>query len=124
MKAANPKKWAKLVGENKYGRPVYDVDPDKFYPVLMADFDFDEVDQYTLEVCYQAMKMDMQATYGFNIEIHVKGVAGHKDRWAIKGKSPGLGVPGALAMVGDEGSGERSNAARDHYKRVRGGLPA
>lgn len=103
--------WAKHVGKTHRGLPRIEVDPDKFYPVLLKELGFEEIDQYALEVAYQCMKMDLQvAMGGFGFEIRML----NRSDWALKNHPAGRGIE--AATFGRE--------ARQHYVRIRGALPA
>lgn len=73
----------------------------------------ERLDQYWLEVCYQCMKMDLQAEFGFNIEIRVNAEGRRKDKWTYDAHPEGLGAERAA----------RGKEARKHFESLRGFLP-
>lgn len=66
-------------------------------------------DQFCVECAYQFMKLDIQAEYGFFIEIHIRSDGGRKGRWALVKHPEGRG-----AFAATEGRG-----ARRLYKAIR-----
>lgn len=130
--------WAKvvpsaLVDKGKVG-VVIEVDPDTAYPEwlkALASEDYPEVggvkrldsptnvDQYWLEVCYQCVKLDLQAAIAgtkYDVRTSNKPAEFHfknSPKFALKEHKPGRGP--VAATQGKE--------ARQHYKRVRGSLP-
>ncbi len=83
---------------------------EKERPQLVAVQDADNPTQYSLEVAYQCLKMDVQSAVGFGVEIHIKDA---KKAYAQKGHPPGRG---ALAAT-------QGREARGHYERMRGAVP-
>ena len=88
--------WIKMDKEKPW---IANVDPDGFYPFFLERLGFGEVvTQYTLEVCYQCMKLETQFRLSMtdqdprpskSLVINVCGSNDHKERWAQAGKDPG-----------------------------------
>ena len=98
---------------------TYLVDSDKFYPALLKEIfpntDPEKADQYQLEVCYQCMKLDMQANLmRFGFKIIVRADDGRKARWRHADRPKGRGAAAA----------SKGNEARAHYRRIRGFIPS
>ena len=92
------------------------VDPDKLYPALLGEFGVAKPDKYWIEVCYQCMKLDLQtALRRFGFTIHLRGDDGRAQRWKLAA-FPGTAADVARATTGRE--------AREHYRRLRGFIPA
>ena len=73
------------------------------------------IDQYWIEVAYQCVKMELQRLLGrFNFEIRIVAHGGRKERWALKNHPNGRGVKAAT----------QGREAREHYRRLRGFIPA
>lgn len=141
--------WAEHTGDNGRGMPVIEVDTHEAYPDLLAEYqelysegnilpgewktkegelraefkemledlerDVDEVTAYWLEVLFQTAKLDVIRAVGFGTEnrFHDQG-----KRFAQSAREEGRGADKAAGGV----SGGRE--AREHYKRLRGFLPA
>ena len=112
--------WARAISPGKI-----EVDAELFYPAILAELGIDEEDasQYWLAVAKAVMRMDVQvAVAGTNLAPTPGGALTIlvKDATKAKGHS-------RFAMrFRDEGDGSAAGAmaARDHYKRLRGVLPA
>jgi hypothetical protein len=108
--------WAKPreKKEGDRGAPWVDVDTHAAYPAILKELGIEkeeQLDQYWLEVAYQCIKMDVQMSCGFNIQIRMRDP---DKRYAQKKYPKGKGA--FLATQGRE--------ARGHYKRLRGALPS
>ena len=108
------------------------VDPDLMYPALLEALGFTERTKYTIQCCYQAMKLELQrATGTHGLVIHIRSDDGRKQRWNLS-MFPGdhldilaadKGGPAAAAYRGEPGSDTRDRA-RQHFSRARGVLPS
>lgn len=88
----------------------------KDWEAALADLRSEEPSAYWLEVCYQSVKLDLQIacrSFALNISIHDRGKKYRQSR-----RKDGRNVK--LAAGGAKGGRE----AREHYKRLRGFLPA
>ena len=111
--------WAKLVEQLEGQPPTVIVQAELMYESYLSAYDVGgelsdrkAIDQYWLEVCYQSMKLDLQlamGTYGFSIYVEDA-----KKKYAQKDWPPGRGPFAAT----------RGKEAREHFKRLRGRLPA
>lgn len=109
-------------------------DPDLFYPALLGELaamiaaespDYAKAyprlnpakpNKYWIEVAYQSMKMDLQTALGrFGFTILVQSDAARKRAWSLA-SYPGTNADVIRATNGRE--------AREHYRRLRGGIPA
>lgn len=94
------------------------VDPDIMYPYFLKEYGVavEKASRYWIEVCYQSMKLDLQATLRrSDFIIHVRADDGRKERWALKNFT-GLTEEVHRATHGRE--------AREHYKKLRGFIPS
>lgn len=141
--------WATHEGENRHGMPIIAVDTHAAYPAIIEDYralydartppewntkegdlrkewqdaleelfaEVDQVSAYWLEVVYQTAKLDVivASGQGFAVEIRMKD-PGQKFKQAdrARGRGPNRAAGGV--------NGGRE--AREHYKRLRGFLPA
>ncbi len=106
--------WAEEVSVDVPGRlDVYRIDADLAYPALWEELGFpDSPTQYHLEVVYQCIKMEMQRCLGkFSFEMRIMDP---KKNWTQKGVRKGKGADAA----------SKGREAREHYKRIRGFVPA
>lgn len=104
------------------------VDPDLFYPEILADIGIsdEDVNQYWLEVAFAFMKFDFDVavrmnkavTLGIRIVRLVRSDDGRKQRWNLTMHPPGEKDFSMLNLQ------ERSREIRGHYRRVRGFIPA
>lgn len=93
---------------------AYVVDADGAYEALLTELGFplDEPTQYHLECAYQCIKMEMQRLLGtFSFELRIKDP---EKKWALKKFKKGKGI----------GAATKGKEAREHYKRIRGFVPA
>lgn len=114
------------------------IDPDIYYPELLAELGVEKPNKYWLEVALGCMKLDSQvhlamnkaATPGRAVEKHIRADDGRKQRWNHTmfpaGKVPKL--PDVVSASGVAWSDltitERARHIRYHYRRIRGFVPA
>jgi len=120
MKALSLPSWAsRKESASQKVSIVIEVDSAVAYPAMLKELEADVVDQYWLEVAYQCIKLDVQATLagtefdprtaGKPAEIHFSNAP----EFALAKHPEGKGI--AAATQGRE--------AREHYKKLRGSLP-
>lgn len=113
----------------------YVLDPDQFYPALLAELKVTEPDQYWLEVCHQLAKLDAQLAIAaagrrrtdVSLVLIIRGGEGYKERWALAKHPKGERLEAILKRTkGDRKLADKliAGEAREHYKRLRGLLPA
>lgn len=137
--------WASYDGENAHGMPIISIEAHEAYPALLdeyrshyaenvpaewlkadgelrkewaeclASLNSEGPSAYWLEVVYQSIKLDIVRAAGFGVENRFHD-SGKKYRQADR--DPGRGPE--MAAGGVSGGTE----AREHYKRMRGFLPA
>lgn len=123
---------------------AYVVDPDIYYPQVLAELGVEKPTQYWLEVALGCMKLDFdlhvrmsgQVTPGRPIERRIRADDGRKARWNLTmhpaGKpvtAPDLPVPhdakgNELTRWEDFPLTARARHIRYHYKRIRGFVPS
>lgn len=109
--------WAKALGKGKV-----EIDVSEMYPEMLLELDFDDVDQYTLNVALQCAKLDVQRAVAGTAISPITGGAltiliidPEKDpesgsAWAFKNHPEGKGADAA----------SKGHEARSHYRRIRG----
>lgn len=112
----------------------YVLDPDKFYPAILKELNVQDPDQYWLEITHQIAKLDAQiaikaaglARDDVSLVLIIRGDEGYKDRWALKNHDAGQMAAVLSKTNGDRKAADKivAGVAREHYKRLRGFLPA
>jgi len=102
-----------------------DVQADQFYPAILAELGVEDgaADQYWLQVAKNIMKMDVRvAVAGTENAAPATGAL----TILVQDNTKVEGVSKYALKVHPEGKGATAGAreARDHYKRLRGFLPA
>lgn len=114
------------------------IDPDIYYPQVLAELGVEKPNQYWLEVAQGCMKLDFNMHVamsgmkvpGRSVTRYIRADDGRKQRWNLtmhsKGKVPKLAeVPSAHGVEWDSLSiQDRSRHIRYHYKRIRGFIPS
>lgn len=114
------------------------IDPDIAYPAMLKALGVEpeDIDQYWLEVCYQCVKLETDRIAlergfhprqtGIGLSRTIMSEGGRKQRWAIKNYPdrhadvwPGTNTPRSGVDRATNGK-----EAREHYKRIRGFVPA
>jgi len=106
---------------------VISVDPDRAYPALMRELGVEpeDLDRYWIEVLRTFVKLSLQVAMGrFNFEIRIQGSGDYKGRWALASHEPGRWAE--FEARHGKALAERfvQLSAKDHFKRLRGVLPA
>lgn len=106
--------WATLRKDHPGPLPRVDVDAKNAYEAMRLELGFPEKwDQYTLEVVYQCIKMELQLAMradAFRCEIHIHDPT---KQFAQKQFPKGRGAAAAT----------KQREAREHFRRIRGVVP-
>lgn len=101
------------------------VDPDIYYPRVLAELGVKKPDQYWLEVAFGCMKLDFNLHVGLcgacepgrSVTRYVRADNGRKRRWNLTMHPPGKTDWRKLSLA------ERSRHIRENYRRIRGFVP-
>lgn len=116
------KKFPEWLSRNDAG--VFVIDRDKAYPAIMEalGLEYDDLDQYWVEVIFQCAKMAVQEFVegteldprpADSLRIAIEGSDDSKVDWALANHKPG--VPGRDTTAASKGL----HAKRDHWPRIR-----
>lgn len=108
----------------------------RFWPEDFSGLNSEEPDQYWLEVCHQLIKLDAQVALAaagktrrdVSLVLIIRGSEpGYKDRWAMAQYKPGdrmAAIREKLKQTPKLVDRFIAGEARQHYKALRGFLPA
>lgn len=105
-------------------RPRVVIDMDQAYPAILDALGFDvaSVDQYAVEVASKIARLDA-ALHFPGVPRSLVGGEDYKDRWSLEVLPPGR-MAELRAQHGEDAWRVASREACEHYKRLRGFLPA
>lgn len=101
------------------------VDPDIFYPKILAELNVETTSAYWLEVAQGIMKLDFDMYVGLTgapgkgrIIRTIRADNGRKQRWNLTMHSRGQAEWNKLGLA------ERARTIRKYYKQIRGFIPS